>query len=121
MTVKEVEWFANHKYGECVYVVMNKKEMRILTVKSQWLVFLDDLYKFGRYYLYHINYNGDREYYHKQGCGNHLNFLVYYAIRHDLDIPCDIKEFERLWEMWKLGREVEESIATWEFLSKEEI
>ena len=119
MTVEEVVWFANHKYGECAYVVMNKKEVHILTAKSQWIIFLDDLYKFGRYYLYHINYKSDREYYHKQGCSNHLNFLVYYAIRHDRDIPCDIKEFERFWEMWKLGREVEESIAIWEFLSKE--
>ena len=121
MTVDEVVWFANHKYGECVYVVMNKKEMRIMTTKSQWLVFLDDLRKFGRYTLYHINYKGDQEHYHKQGHGDHLDFLVYYALRHDLDIPCDIKEFERLWEMWRLGREVEESIATWEFLSSEEI
>jgi hypothetical protein len=40
-------------------------------------------------------------------------------VRHDLDIPCDIKEFERLWEMWKLGREVEESCAIFKFLSEE--
>ena len=119
MTVKEVEWFANHKYGECVYVVKTKEEVHILTSKSQWRIFLQDKSRFGRYTLYHMNQIHEREHYHKQCYGRHLGFLVYYAVRHDLDIPCDMKEFERLWEMWKLGREVEESIAAWEFLSKE--
>ena len=41
MTVKEVEWFANHKYGECVYVVETKEEVRILTSKSQWCIFYE--------------------------------------------------------------------------------
>lgn len=121
MTVEEVVWFANHKYGECVYIVQTKEELRIFTTKSQWCIFLKDLYRFGRYTLYHLNHQTDQIFYHKQCYGNHLDFLVYYAVRHDLDIPCDIKEFERLWDMYKLGREVEESIATWEFLSKEEI
>lgn len=119
MTVKEVEWFANHRYGECVYVVETKEEVRILTSKSQWRIFLRDMPRFGRYTLYHMNQIHEREHYHKQCYGQHLDFLVYYAVRHDLDIPCDIREFERLWEMWKLGREVEESIATWNFLTAE--
>lgn len=119
MTVEEVVWFANHKYGECVYVVQSRDELRIFTLQSQWRIFLKDLYKFGRYALYHINYKSDSEFYHKQCSGNHLDFLVYYALRHDLDIPCDIKEFERLWDMYKLGREVEESIAVWNFLCEE--
>ena len=119
MTIKEVEWFANHKYGECVYVVKTKEEVHILTSKSQWRIFLQDKSRFGRYTLYHMNQIHEREHYHKQCYGRHLGFLVYYAVRHDLDIPCDMKEFERLWEMWKLGRELEESIDTWNFLTAE--
>lgn len=121
MTVDEVVWFANHKYGECAYTIERDNKLYIFTNKSQWCIFLKDMARFGKYTLYHINYNYDNEHYHKQGHGYHLDFLVYYAIRHDLDLPCDMNEFMRLYDMWKLGREVEESIATWEFLSKEDV
>lgn len=121
MTVDEVVWFANHKYGECAYTIERDNKLYIFTNKSQWCIFLKDMARFGKYTLYHINYNYDNEHYHKQGHGYHLDFLVYYAIRHDLDLPCDMNEFMRLYDMWKLGREVEESIATWEFLCKEEV
>ena len=119
MTVDEVVWFANHKYGECAYVINTGEELHIMTAKSQWRIYLRDAYRFGEYTLYHINYKTDQIYYHKQCTGHHLDFLVYYAIRHDLDIPCDMKEFERLYEMWKLGREIEESVARWNFLCED--
>lgn len=121
MTVDEVVWFANHKYGECVYTIKTRKELLIFTQKSKWVIFLGDMYRFGRYTLYHLNYEGDRVHYHKQGFGDHLDFLTYYALRHDLDLPCNYREFERLYEMWKLGRELEESFATFEFLSEDNI
>ena len=119
MTVDEVVWFANHKYGECAYEVKSKTELRIFTSKSQWIIFLRDMPRFGKYTLYHINHMTDKEHFHRQCYGYHLDFLVYYAIRHDLDLPCDMNEFMRLYEMWKLGREVEESIAAWEFFCKD--
>ena len=32
MTIQEIEWFANHKYGECVYLVPSDDELLILTM-----------------------------------------------------------------------------------------
>ena len=90
MTVDEVVWFANHKYGECAYTIERDNKLYIFTNKSQWCIFLKDMARFGKYTLYHINYKYDNEHYHKQGHGYHLDFLVYYAIRHDLDLPCDM-------------------------------
>ena len=116
MTADEVVWFANHKYGECAYLLEYGNEMIILTAKSKWRIILNDLHRFGHYTLFHFNHKTDRMYYHKQCTSRDLDFLVYYAIRHDLNLPCDMQEFERLWEMYCLGRRLEESIATFDFL-----
>lgn len=120
MTPDEVVWFANHKYGECAYLIEYGNEMIILTAKSKWRILLNDLHRFGHYTLFHLNHATDRVYYHKQCESRDLDFLIYYAIRHDLNIPCDMREFERLWNMYCLGRELEESVAAFEFLSMED-
>ena len=118
MTPDEVVWFANHKYGECAYLIEYGNEMMILTTKSKWRILLNDLHRFGHYTLFHLNHATDRVHYHKQCESRDLDYLVYYAIRHDLDLPCDMREFERLWEMYCRGRELEESVAIFEFLSE---
>ena len=118
MTADEVVWFANHKYGECAYLLEYGNEMIILTAKSKWRILLNDLRRFGHYTLCHLNHATDRVYYHQQCTSRDIDFLVYYAIRHDLDLPCDMREFERLWNMYLLGRELEESVALFEFLSE---
>ena len=64
MTIDEVVRFANHKYGECAYVVKSKTELRIFTTKSQWYIFLKDMPRFGKYSLYHINHMTDKEHFH---------------------------------------------------------
>lgn len=120
MTPEEVVWFANHKYGENAYLIESETELLILTARSKWRILLNDLRRFGYYTLFHLNHATDMIYYHKQCTSRDLDFLVYYAVRHDLDIPCDMKEFERLWQMYCLGRELEESIATFEFFSTED-
>ena len=51
MTVDEVVWFANHKYGECAYVVNTGEELHIMTAKSQWRIYLRDACRFGQYSL----------------------------------------------------------------------
>ena len=119
MTIQEIEWFANHKYGECVYLIPSDDELLILTMKSKWRIILKDRKRFGTYTLFHLNHATDRQYYHKQCNSVNLEWLVYYAIRHDLDIPADYQEFNRLYEMWKLGRQIEESIAAFNFFCEE--
>lgn len=119
MTAYEVEWFANHKYGDNVYLIETADELRIFTAKSKWRIMLNDKHRFGQYTLFHLNHNTDRVYYHKQCEGFALARLVYYAICHDLDIPNNYAEFSRLYDMYKLGREIEESVAIFNFLSED--
>ena len=121
MDIYEIEWFANHKYGDNVYLIKHGREIWVLTAKGKWRILLDDLRRFGHYTLFHMNYAGHNPSgFHKQCSGNNIEWLVYYAIRHDLDIPVDYQEFNRLYEMWKLGRQIEESIATFNFFCEED-
>ena len=120
MTAEEVVWFANHKYGENAYLIESETEILIMTAKSKWRILLNDLKRFGHYTLFHLNHKTDGIHYHKQCTSRDIDFLVYYAVRHDLDIPCDMAEFERLWEMYCLGRELEESCARFAFMSEED-
>lgn len=113
MNIYEIEWFVNHKYGENVYLIKTGKEILIFTAKGKWRLLLDDLRKFGHYTLYHVNHN--LKGYHYQCDGHCTEWLVYYAIRHDLDVPVDFKEFQRLYDMYCLGREAEENVARFNF------
>lgn len=116
MTISDMEHFANHKYGDNVYMIKTKEEIMLYTLKSKWKIRLTDMAKFGRYVLYHQNYTAkDTSTYHKQCEGKNLDWLVYYAIRHDLNLPANFDEFYRQFEMYKLGREIEESIARFNF------
>lgn len=116
MNIYEIEWFANHKYGDNVYLIRQDGEIWILTKKGKWRILLDDLKRFGHYTLLHMNHSGyNPAGYHKQCVGNNIEWLVYYAIRHDLDIPADYTEFQRLYDMYRLGREIEERAAHFEF------
>lgn len=124
MRCEEIAWFANHKYGEQVYYLRTKDEIRIFTPKSKWRILLRDFQRFGHYTLAHWNHKSDRAYYHVQSTGTNLEFLVFYAIMHDLDVGAYGKEewhnFQHLYEMYKLGRQLEESCATWAFLAGED-
>lgn len=118
MNICEIEWFANHKYGENVYIVKQEKEILIFTIKGKWRIFLNDLDKFDHYTLFHMNHKGyySTDCYHQQCTGRNIEWLVYYAIRHDLDIPANFPEFQRLYDMYLLGREIEERVAYFNFL-----
>lgn len=122
MNPYDVIWFANHKYGELAYIYLMGNEIKILTAKSKWRIFVDSLNN-KKFELYHLNYLTDNLNYHKQGSSHNLDFLIYYAFMHDYDtLPYgkkEWKEFKRLWEMYKLGREIEESIAIFNFLSQD--
>ena len=117
MNIYEIEWFANHKYGENVWLIQQKREIWIFTIKGKWRIFLDDLPRFGHYTLFHVNHKGNNpQGYHRQCIANNIEWLVYYAIRHDLDVPADFSEFQRSYDMYLLGREIEERVACFNFL-----
>lgn len=124
MTAEQVVWFANHKYGESAYYFRSETEIQIWTAKSKWRILLNDLHRFGHYTLFHLNHATDGIHYHKQSQSRSLDFLAYYAVMHDLeDYPYGKKEwleFQRLWDMYCLGRELEESCARFAFLSEED-
>lgn len=124
MTIQEIAWFANHKYGENVYLMVTKQEVLILTKDSKWRILLSDMRRFGFYTLAHLNHRTDGIHYHVQCRGQNIDFLVYYAIMHDLNIgpygKTEWFEFQRLWDMYKLGRQLEESCAKWAFLAGED-
>lgn len=112
MNIYEIEWCANHKYGENVYLIKADKEILILTATDKWRILLDDLTKFGCHTLFHAN--AQRGYYYQ--CDNYsLEWLVYYVIRHDLGITANFREFQRLYEMYCLGCEIEENVARFNF------
>lgn len=120
MTINEVVFFLNHKHGETAYVIQENRELIIYTSKSKWRIMLDDFVRFNRYTLIHSNHAYNEGYFHNQCSSVSLDYLVYYAITHDLGLPYDWKEFQRLWEMYKLGRELEESCSRWAFLCGED-
>lgn len=121
MRPEEVVWFFNHKKGEKAYFMETKNVIQIFTPSSKWAIFKNDYTRFHRFSLYHYN-DKRRRGYHKQMEGYELDYLVYCACYHDepeFVSPKEWKEFQRLWEMYKLGREIEESVATWDFLCKD--
>lgn len=121
MTINEVIYFLNHKHGECAYVIQEGRELVIYTARSKWRIMLDDFSRFNTYTLIHSNHKADVGFFHKQCTSANLDYLVYYAVTHDLDnIEYDWREFKRLWEMYKLGRELEESCSQFAFLCGED-
>lgn len=119
MTVQEVVWFMNHKYGEQAYVVETKKEILLFSLKSKWIIKKSDFKHFRTYILFHFN-DVEREHYHVQLKSQNLDYLVYQAIAHDNEnIPYsnnDWKQFNEMWNMYLLGREVEGRAAAWDWL-----
>ena len=63
MTVQEVVWFINHKYGEQAYVVETEKEIFLFSLKSKWIIKKSDFKHFHTYTLFHFN-DVEREHYH---------------------------------------------------------
>lgn len=120
MDIYDIEMFANHKYGENVYLINSREELIICTNKSKWRIIWSDIYRFHEFSLYHLNHTTDREHYHKQCASKNVSWLVYYAICHDLDIPTNFAEFSRLYDMYMLGREIEEDIARFNFFCEDE-
>jgi hypothetical protein len=119
MTVQEVVWFMNHKYGEQAYVVETEKEIFLFSLKSKWIIKKSDFKHFRTYTLFHFN-DVEREHYHVQLKSQNLDYLVYQAIAHDNDnIPYsdkDWKRFNEMWDMYLLGREIEGRAAAWDWL-----
>lgn len=119
MTVQEVVWFMNHKYGEQAYVVETKKEILLFSLKSKWIIKKSDFKHFHTYTLFHFN-DVEREHYHVQLKSQNLDYLVYQAIAHDNEnIPYsnnDWKQFNEMWNMYLLGREIEGRVAAWDWL-----
>ena len=120
MTVDEVVWFINHKYGEQAWFIETDKAIEIYTTKSKWLIMKNDYKNFHIYTLFHFN-NCEGAHYHMQRRGYNLDYLVYQAIMHDNDTIFSTddtwKEFNRSWEMYKLGREIEERAIVWNWLA----
>jgi hypothetical protein len=119
----DVVFFLNHKHGEVAYLSYGEKEIEIFTAKSKWIIHLNDYARFGKFTLSHLNYEGDREYYHRQTTGTSVDYLVYMAIRHDVGMAYsweDWKEFQNSWDMYIYGQKLQESCSTWAFLAGED-
>lgn len=124
MTIEEVVFFINHKYGEQIYIVDTNKELRIFTTKSQWKIIYADKIRFGQYTLFHFN-NIQGYGMHVQMKANDLSFLVYQAAAHDnteiFPFAKDWKNFKENWNLYLLGRECEERAAAWDWLCGKEL
>ena len=118
LTAREVVFFANHKFGEVAYLVEDKDEYLLMTSNSKWRIIKKDFSRFNYYVLYHSN-NKTLEGFHRQSKGINIDFLIFDAIRHDSAELNGIswEEFNRLWEMFIYGRELESSLATFNYLS----
>ena len=119
MTSSEVVWFMNHKYGEQAYVIETEKQVLVFTAKSKWIVQKDDKERFGFYTLFHFNATEGKGF-HKQMRGNHIDFLIWCAIMHDMDrfyANYEWNDFMNAWELYLLGREIEARAAAFEWLS----
>ena len=119
MTSSEVVWFINHKYGEQAYVVETETQILIFTAKSKWIVQKEDMKRFGFYTLFHFNLEEGAGF-HRQMRGYNIDFLVWCAIMHDMDefYPNSAwNKFYEDWQMYLLGREIEERAATFKWLS----
>ena len=82
MSVEEVVYFANHKFGEVAYLVENEKEYLLMTTFSKWKILKNDFSRFQCYTLYHNN-SISLEGFHRQSKSKNLAFLIFDAIRHD--------------------------------------
>ena len=82
MTIDDVVYFANHKFGEIAYLVEDKDKYLLMTSSSKWKILKDDFPRFHCYVLYHSN-NLSLEGFHRQSIGTNLAFLIFDAIRHD--------------------------------------
>ena len=116
MTAQEVVWFINHKYGEQAYVVETEKQILIFTAKSKWIVQKTDYESFRYYTLFHFN-NAQGSGYHVQMRGHDIDFMVYSAIMHDLELGYDWNGFLQSWKLFLLGREIEERAAAFQWHS----
>ena len=117
MTPDEVVWFINHKYGEQAYIVETNEEILIFSRTSKWIIFKKDFSKFHIYTLFHFN-DIERKHYHIQNRSGNIDYLVFQAVMHDnKNNHIDWLEFKRLWEMYLLGREIEERATKWEWLA----
>jgi len=119
VTSSEVVWFINHKYGEQAYVVETEAQVLIFTAKSKWIVQKKDYKRFGFYTLFHFNLE-EGSGFHVQMRGHHIDFLVWAAIMHDMDgfhPNSEWNQFYESWQLYLLGREIEERAATFEWLS----
>ena len=116
MTAHEVEWFINHKYGEQAYLVETDKQILIFTAKSKWIVQKSDFKRFQFYTLFHSN-NTQGYGYHVQMRNKNLDYLVYCAIMHDNGLEQNWDEFLQNWDLYCLGREIEERTAQFQWLS----
>ena len=114
MTVHDVVWFINHKYGEQAYVVETEEQILIFTAKSKWIVQKTDYKRFQYYTLFHFNY-AQGSGFHVQMRGYAKDFMVYYAVMHDMGLPYDWSGFLQSWALYNLGREVEERAAIFQW------
>ena len=120
MKLDDIIFFCNHKYGEVCYLVEDEKEILLLTSKNKWKIIKADFSRFHRWFLYHSNYPV-REGYHRQSSNVNLDFLIFDAIRHDTPQMEYIswEKFKYLWDMYCYGREIESSIAAFNFLCED--
>ena len=116
MTAHEVEWFINHIYGEQAYVVETEKQILIFTAKSKWIVQKTDYDRFQFYTLFHSN-NTQGYGYHVQMRNKNIGYLVYCAIMHDAEIIQNWDKFLTRWELYCLGRKIEERAAAFQWFS----
>ena len=114
MTAYEVAWFINHKYGEQAYVIETEQQILIFTAKSKWIVQKTDYQRFHFYTLFHSN-NTQGYGYHVQMRGNRIDYLVYCAIMHDNGLLQDWNYFLNSWQLYCLGRQIEERAALFEW------
>lgn len=116
LTAREVVFFANLKFGEVAYLVEDKDEYLLMTSNSKWRIIKKDFSRFNYYVLYHSN-NKTLEGFHRQSKGINVDFLIFDAIRHDTPSMSELpwEEFNRLWGMFLYGRELESSIAAFEW------
>lgn len=114
MTAQEVVFFANLKFGEVAYLVEDKDEYLLMTSNSKWRIIKRDFSRFHCYTLYHSN---SIEGFHKQQRNPKVEFLIFDAIRHDTPSMSKVswEEFNRLWEMFLYGREIESRVAAFEW------
>lgn len=83
MTISEVVWFINHKYGDSVYLEEFESFYEIYTKKSKWRIYKNDFAIFHYYRLYHFN-NTYGKHYHVQSNGNSIQYLIWRAAMHDI-------------------------------------